>query len=135
MQIGVQTKNVVYDDCPEEGFAKLKQAGFSCADFSLNGYLANTALYRGEVNSFFDRSVPELEQFFAPHRRGAKEAGICINQMHMPYPNYVPGGSRELNAYLRNVVAPKSLLICAYIGCTYMGVNGCKLARYLGSDE
>ena len=58
MQIGVQTKNVVYDDCPEAGFLRLKQAGFSCADFSLNGYLANSALYRGERNSFFDKSKP-----------------------------------------------------------------------------
>lgn len=135
MQIGVQTKNVVYDEHPKEGFARLKQAGFSCADFSLNGYLTNTALYRGELNSFFDRSATELEQYFTPHRQGAKEAGIEINQMHMPYPNYVPGGSHELNAYLRDVVAPKSMQVCAFFGCPYMVVHGFKLARFLGSEE
>lgn len=135
MQIGVQTKNIVYDDCPEEGFFKMKQAGFTCADFSLNGYLTNTALYQQHLNSFFDQSVEELEQYFAPHRLGAERAGIKINQMHMPYPNYVPGGSQELNDYLRNVVAPKSLGVCAYFGCPYIVVHSFKLARFLGSEE
>lgn len=135
MQIGVQTKNVVYDDCPEKGFLRLKQAGFSCADFSLNGYLTNTVLYRGERNLFFDKSFPELERYFTPHKLGAEKAGIYINQMHMPYPNYVPGESRELNAYLRDVVAPKSLQVCAYFGCPYIVVHGFKLARFLGSEE
>lgn len=135
MRIGVQTQNVVYDDCPEEGFLRLKQAGFSCADFSLNGYLTNTSLYQGELNSFFDRTVQELEQYFAPHKLGAEKAGIYINQMHMPYPNYVPGGRKELNAYLRDVVAPKSLQVCAYFGCPYIVVHGFKLARFLGSEE
>ena len=35
--------------------------------------------------------------------------------MHMPYPNYVPNGKKELNEYLRNVVAPKSMKICAFL--------------------
>lgn len=135
MQIGVQTKNVVYDDCPEQGFFALKQAGFSCADFSLNGYLTNTDLYQKKLNSFFDKSVQELEQYFAPHRLGAERAGIYVNQMHMPYPNYVPGAGRELNAYLRDVVAPKSLQVCAFFGCPYIVVHGFKLARFLGSEE
>lgn len=135
MRIGVQTKNVVYDDRPEDGFRRLKQAGFSCADFSLNGYLTNISLYQGERNAFFDKSVQELEQYFAPHKLGAAKAAIEINQMHMPYPNYVPGGTRELNAYLREVVAPKSLQVCAYFGCPHIVVHGFKLARFLGSEE
>ena len=79
--IGVQTKNVVNDNHPKEGFAMLKQAGFSCADFSLNDYLSNTSLYQSELNSFFDKSVQELEDFFTSHKQGAKAAGITINQM------------------------------------------------------
>lgn len=135
LQIGVQTKNVVEDEHPGEGFAILKDAGFSCADFSLNGYLTNTDLYRSQVNSFFDKSTGELERFFAPHKAGAAEAGIRINQMHMPYPVYVPQAKGEINDYLRNVVAPKSLEICAFFGCPYIVVHGFKLAHFLGSEE
>ena len=135
LRIGVQTKNVIEDEHPEDGYALLKASGFSCVDFSLNGYLLNTALYQSEVNSFFDQTMQELEQFFAPHKKGAKSAGITINQMHMPYPNYVPKGSKELNDYLWNVVAPKSMEICAFMGCPYIVVHGFKLAYYLGSER
>lgn len=135
MQIGVQTKDVVYDLNPGDGFEMLKKTGFSCADFSLNSYLTNTSLYKFELNEFFNKSECELEQFFAPHKEGAKKAGIYINQMHMPYPNYVPNGSRELNDYLWNNVAPKSMKICAFFECPYIVMHGFKLARNLGSEE
>lgn len=135
LRIGVQTKNVVEDRHPEEGFALLKRAGFSCADFSLNGYLTNTSLYQSEINAFFDKPIGELERFFTSHKYGAEAAGITISQMHMPYPSYVPGGSRELNDYLWNIVAPKSMEICAFFGCPYIVVHGFKLAHFLGSEE
>lgn len=135
LRIGVQTKNVVEDRHPEEGFAMLRRAGFSCADFSLNGFLTNNDLYRQKVNSFFDKSRGELELFFAPYKIGAQAAGIVVSQMHMPYPLYVPGGGREINDYLWNVVAPKSMEICAFFNCPYIVVHGFKLARFLGSQE
>lgn len=135
MKIGVQTKNVIEDRNPLEGFGLLRQAGFTCCDFSLNAYLLNSSLYRSETNDFFDQSEHELEAFFMPHKDAAKAAGIRISQMHMPYPNYVPGGSRELNDYLWNVVAPKSMKICAFFGCPYIVVHGFKLAYFLGSEE
>ena len=135
LKTGVQTRNAVADENPREGFEILKRAGFACCDFSLNGYLMNSAIYQSERNAFFDRTVQELEAFFTPHKRGAEAAGIAVSQMHMPYPVYVPGGDEELNAYLRNVVAPKSLEICAFFGCSYLVVHGFKLARFLGSEE
>ena len=60
LQIGVQTKNVVNDECPEAGFKILHQTGFSCADFSLNGYLLNTDLYNANVNKFFEKPICHL---------------------------------------------------------------------------
>lgn len=135
MQIGVQSKNVVYDTHPEEGFSILKRAGFTSADFSLNSYLMNTSLYQLEKNSFFDKSIQELENYFMPHKNGADTAGIRINQMHMPYPVYVPMANKELNDYLWKEVAPKSMMICAFFGCSYIVIHGCKLARFLGSEE
>lgn len=133
--IGVQTRNIVDDKCPEKGFKALKNAGFSCADFSLNGYLKNSDLYNFQKNSFFDQSVEELETFFEAHKKGAEAAGILINQMHMPYPVYVPNADKKLNEYLFQKVAPKSLHICKYFNCSYIVLHGFKLARFLGSEE
>lgn len=135
LELGVQTKNIVEDQNPGKGFRMMKEAGFSCADFSLNYYLTNTMLYRSERNHFFDRSERELEEFFTPHEQGARAAGIRIHQMHMPYPIYIPNGKQELNDYLWKVVGPKSLAVCAFFGCRYLVVHGFKLARNLGSEE
>lgn len=135
LKVGTQTKNVVYDDNPAEGFQMLKRCGFDCCDFSLNSYLLNTDLYAQKLNRFFDKSDSEFEAYFAPHKKAAKENGIIINQMHMPYPNYIPNGCKEINDYLINVVAPKSMKICKYLECPYIVVHGLKLARQLGSEE
>lgn len=135
MQIGVQTQNVIYDDNPGRGFELLRNTGFSCADFSLNSYLKNKSLYRYERNEFFDRSDAELEEYFKSHKQAAASSGIVINQMHMPYPNYVPGADQEFNDYLWKVVAPKSMRICAYFDCSYIVMHGFKLAYHLGTEE
>ncbi|MBQ5676434.1 MAG: sugar phosphate isomerase/epimerase, partial [Lachnospiraceae bacterium] len=135
LQIGVQSKNIIEDANPLAGFVMLKEAGFSCVDFSLNGYLTNTSLYEGEKNRFFDHTDSELEAYFASHRMGARENGISIHQMHMPYPIYIPNGKTELNEYMWNVVAPKSMKICNYLDCKYLVIHGFKLARYLGSEQ
>ncbi|MCR5012744.1 MAG: TIM barrel protein [Lachnospiraceae bacterium] len=135
LRIGVQSKNVVFDDDPAAGFLTLKQSGFDCCDFSLNNYLKNTDLYQENINRFFDRSVTELEDYFAPHKAGAAEAGIKINQMHMPYPTFVPGAKKETNDYLWNEVGPKSMEICRFLECPHIVVHGFKLERYYGSEE
>ncbi len=135
LSIGVQTKNVVEDADPAAGFEMLRRTGFSCADFSLNYYLTNISLYKQKRNDFFDQSDGELEKFFAPHKKAAQISGIRIHQMHMPYPAYIPGGSRELNEYLWHEVAPKSMRLCAYFDCRYIVIHGFKLAHHLGSEE
>lgn len=135
LELGVQTKEIVRDEDPEQGFRLLREAGFSCADFSLNAYLLNLDIYDAHLNAFFDADMEELERFFTPHKQGAARAGVRIHQMHMPYPIFVPRGTDEVNAYLWQQVAPKSVRICAFFGCQYLVVHGFKLARELGSED
>ncbi len=135
LSVGVQSKNIISDDYPIEGFEMLKRAGFTCCDFSLNSYLPNTALYEHRRNDFFDQPLHKLKAFFEPHREAAQVTGVRINQTHMPYPNYVPGAPKEINEYLLKVVAPKSMEICAFFECPYIVVHGFKLAGALGSEQ
>lgn len=135
LEIGVQTHNAVKDENPDEGFAMLKDAGFTCCDFSLNMYLKNTDLYQHRVNGFFDPSAEEIEKFFKPHKETAKKHGVRIHQMHMPYPNFIPGAPDEINDYLLHEMAPKSLKLCAYLDCKYIVVHGLKVKQYYGSEE
>lgn len=132
--IGVQTKNVIDDNNPQIGFDMLKSCGFDCADFSLNSYLTNMDLYENKLNKFFDSSIQELECYFTPHKQAARKSGITINQMHMPYPIYIPTGKKEVNQYLWYEVAPKSLMLCKFLECPYIVIHGLKLAKFLGSE-
>ena len=133
--IGVQTLNVIEDECPERGARMLREAGFAAVDFSLHGYLTNKNIYGSNINHFFEQSVEELEKFFTPHKEALSKAGLDVWQMHMPYPIYVPRGSRQLNEYLRKNVAPKSMHLCKFLGCRYIVIHGFKLAYYAGSEE
>ena len=135
LKSGVQTLNVVDDECPNSGFAAIKAAGFDTVDFSLHEYLKNKDIYGSRINHFFEKSVSELENFFTPHKRAMEENGLTAFQMHMPYPVYVPRGSKQLNDYLRKNVAPKSLHICKFLDCKYIVVHGFKLAYYVGSED
>lgn len=135
LEVGVQTQNAISDENPYEGFEMLRQAGFTCCDFSLNGYLKNTDIYRANKNNFFDQSVEELESFFAKHKEAAGKSKICINQMHMPYPIFIPNGKDKLNDYLWNQVAPKSMEICRFLECPNIVVHGFKLSRFWGTEE
>lgn len=135
LALGVQTQNAVRDGHEAEDFAMIRRAGFTSVDFSLHGYLKNKEIYGQNINHFFDRSDRELEEFFDPHKKAAEQAGIVIGQMHMPYPIYVPTGSRKINAYLWREVAPKSMKLCHFLGCHHIVVHGMKLARFLGSEE
>lgn len=135
IEIGVQTWNVVDDKNPQSGFEMLHRAGFTCCDFSLNGYLRNVAIYQEKINNFFDSSIVELKNFFSSHKEAAKKAGIRINQMHMPYPLYVPTANNQVNSYLRDCVIPKSIELCHFFGCKYIVIHGMKLSQYVGSES
>lgn len=133
--IGVQTKEAINDACPEEGFCLLKEAGFSHVDFSLNKYMINKDIYQMKNSHFFDKPIEDLKEYFRPHKEAASKYGIAIGQMHMPYPAYVPQGKAELNDYLWNEMAPKSMQICHYLECPYIVIHGFKLAYFLGSED
>ena len=135
LRIGVQTQNVIDDQNPEIGFKLLNYSGFDCVDFSLHGYLKNTEIYEGRRNDFFDKTIADLESYFKPHLSAARAFGISIHQMHMPYPIFNPCGDRELNDYLINTVAPKSLQLCAFFDCKYIVIHGLKLIHFVGSEE
>lgn len=135
LETSVQSRRIVYDENPLEGFTKMKKAGFDCCDFSLNDYLRNKDIYQNRLNSFFSKTTEELLEYFTSHKEAAKVAGIKIHQMHMPYPNYVPDAKDEVNEFLLKEMAPKSMEICHFLECKYIVIHGVKTRRFTGSEE
>lgn len=132
LAVGVQSKGIVYDNDPLEGFEMIKRAGFSCCDFRLDSYLTDSSFGFPEDHDFFQRSVGELKSFFAPHKEAAEIAGIEIHQMYMPYPVYISNIRDERSRSLIQTAASKSMEICAFFQCPYMVVHGLDLAGISG---
>lgn len=135
IRIGMQTQNIVNDAEPGSGFALIHDAGFSSADFSLNAYLKKKDAGSNQMDLFFEKSVSELEAFFLPYKAAAADSEIAIHQMHMPYPIYMPYENKQVNRYLTEMVAPKSIRVSSFLGCRYLVVHGFKLAQLLGSEQ
>ena len=135
LQIGIQTKNIISDECPSEGFGLLKKVGFSNVDFSLDNYLITKDLYPLNGRDFFAKSIEELKEYFTPHKEAAQKAGVRIHQMHMPAPIFVPTRKKEVNEYLWLEVAEKCMHICSFLECPYIVIHGFKMAMFLGSEE
>lgn len=133
--ISVQSDLAVVPENPFEDLKRLKRVGIQAIDFSLHAYLKNKQLYQKELTTFFDKTEEELYAYFNPLKQAIEECDMEVFQMHMPYPNYVPGAAAELNQYLRDEVAVKSLKICKFLNCKYIVIHGFKLARFLGSEE
>lgn len=133
--ISVQSDIAVSPEHPLEDLKRLKGIGFCAIDFSLHAFLKNKQLYQKELNTFFDKTEEELYEYFRPLKEALAECDMEVFQMHMPYPNYVPGASEELNGYLRDVVAVKSMKLCKFLNCKYIVIHGFKLAKFLGSEE
>ena len=124
LAVGVQSKGIVYDKDPLEGFEMMKRAGFSCCDFSLDSYFTNRSFCSPKDDDFFQQSVRELKNFFAPHKEAADTAGIKINQMRMPgLINITDAAKGKINDLIQTA-AVKSMEICAFFGCPYIVVHG-----------
>ncbi len=134
LAVGVQSKGIVYDNDPLEGFEMMKRAGFSCCDFSLDSYFTDMSFNSPKGNDFFQKSVQELKDFFASHKKAAEIAGVKIHQMRMPSSANIPNMAVEIDESLMHTVASKSMEICAFFGCPYLVVSGFDAANGIGGE-
>jgi len=126
LEIGVQTKGLLPEKSPQVAMKQIKEAGFSRIDIGLDVFLKNKELYEGKVNSFFDKSLEELCEYFAPYVEAMIAYGIRPSQMHAPYPVRVED-RWEQNAYMQSVVIPKNLVIAEFLGVPYVVIHPFKM--------
>lgn len=131
ISIGVQTKGIIPDVSISKGLTMIKDAGFDCIDFNLDSFLRNTDLYAGNLNSFFDFSVENLELYFQQYRDEMDRLGLKASQMHAPYPIWVDL-KWEQNDYMFENVIPKSIIIAKTLGVPWVVVHPAKMQRLHG---
>lgn len=133
IDIGVQTKGILPEKSVEEGFAQIRKAGFTRIDFNLDTFLKNSDLYAGQLNTFFDKSIDEITEYFKVYKRNMDKMDIRASQMHAPYPVRVEGRN-EQNIYMQTEVIPKSIRIAEILKVPYMVIHPFKMQYLYGRN-
>lgn len=128
LEIGVQTKGIISmeDGGPWEGFKKIHAAGFNRVDFNLDAFLLNSNIYAGKLNSFFDKELTEIVNYFAEYRRAMEHYGINPSQMHAPYPVRVQARP-DVTHYMQTEVIPKSIVVAEVLEVPWTVIHPFKL--------
>lgn len=128
LKIGVQTKGIISkeDGGPWEGFKKIHDAGFDRVDFNLDAFLLNSDIYSGKINSFFDKELSEVADYFAEYKKAMDYYGIEPSQMHAPYPVRVQARP-EITYYMQTQVIPKSIVVAETLGVPWTVIHPFKL--------
>lgn len=134
IRIGVQTKGLLPCIDTMRAFETIRNAGFDCVDFNLDSFLPNSSLYSGQINSFFDFSVRELNLLFGEYKAQMDSVGLKASQMHAPYPIWVDN-RKEQNDYVMTNVIPKSLAIAKIMEIPWVVIHPMKMQKFYGKDE
>lgn len=136
LTIGVQTKGIITkeDNNIWEGLRKIHNAGFEKIDFNLDAFLLNSDVYSGKINTFFDKELSEIMDYFIEYRKAMDHYHISPSQMHAPYPVRVPGRP-DITAYMQTKVIPKSIVVAEVIGAPWMVIHPFKLQYTHGKAQ
>ena len=125
LKIGTQTSGWYNVNDPDGSFAFIKSCGFDAVDFNIDIFIPVNDMAKkqekGPYHSFFDKSVEELLDYFAPVKSAAEKHGITVCQMHGPDKLWFPERD-ELNDYLIGVFE-KCFAVCAYMDCPAIVVH------------
>ena len=117
LRVGTQSDNWYSDLDPDGSIAYIKSCGFDAVDFNLNNYvrIKDESGWVKPYSSFYDKSLEELYEFFAPLKAACKKHDVVIAQVHGPFPNWY-AGMPELNEYILTMME-KCCAICAFLDC------------------
>lgn len=115
LEISVQSACWYSDNDPDAGFKFIKECGFEAVDFNIDNHLPPSAITKGPLTDFYDKSVEELLEFYRPIKAAADKYGVAFAQMHAPFPLWVKD-NEEVNAYMI-MVMEKTLAVAQFLGC------------------
>lgn len=113
-KISVQSARWYDEQHPEESMKYIKECGFEALDYSIDSLFRRT-LDEERLTSLFDRSVPEIVEYYTPLKKSANEHGISIGQAHGPLVVYHKGNPEKTEYYLR--ITEKMIAACQFLEC------------------
>ena len=113
-KISVQSARWYDEQHPEESMKYIKECGFEALDYSIDSLFRRT-LDEERMTSLFDRSVPEIVEYYTPFKKSADAHGISFGQAHGPLIVYHKGNPEKTEYYLR--ITEKMLAACQFLEC------------------
>ena len=132
LTVCVETAVWYEDEKPAEGIRFIKDCGFDGIDYNF-GKLYRDTLDAENLTSFYDNSLEELYDYFAPLKKALEDNKVEMSQSHGLFPvGYVDNPART--AY--NIeVTEKHIALCAYLGCPAIVIHGTSAPELTKAEE
>ena len=124
LKVGAQSCGFYRYEDPIGSLEYIKARGFQSIDFNIDLKMPIGKLVKqpeGPFESYFSRSEEEIVNDFLPLKDAIEKTGVTVDQMHAPFPCYIPGMD-ALNEYLFESIL-KSMAVCQLIGCPAIVVH------------
>lgn len=124
LKVGVQSCGFYRYDDPVGSLEYAKSMGFQSIDFNIDLKMPVGKIVKqqnGPFDTFFSQSEEEIVEYFRPLKDAIEKTGVTVDQMHAPFPCYIPGMD-EVNEYLFESIL-KSMAVCQLIGCPAIVVH------------
>jgi len=121
LEICIQSSKWYDENDPVGSIKMISECGFEAIDYNMDTQLSIKAIKNGERSDFFDKSIDEIIEYYAPLKQACEKYNVKVAQMHAPFPLYVLN-NEELNDYLIMSVE-KSCAVCKYLGCENIVVH------------
>ncbi len=132
LNVCVETAVWYEEDQQLEGLRFIKECGFEGIDYYF-GRLYRDTLDTEKLTSFYDKSLEELYDFFAPLKKAMEETGVEMPQSHGLFPvGFVDDPARTDYSI---AVTEKHIALCAYLGCPAIVIHGTTAPKLTKDEE
>lgn len=120
MLLSVQTAPILDYYGIDEGFRRIKEAGFDGVDFNIDHTLPGGKIRANDCTGFFDMTDEEMIEATRPYKEAAEKYGVKFIQAHAPFPTMVK--EQATNEYVLHALK-KTIMLMDYVGCPNLIVH------------
>ena len=132
LTVCVETAVWYEDEKPAKGIRYIKDCGFDGIDYNF-GKLYRDTLDVEKLTSFYDKSLEELYDYFAPLKKALEENKVEMSQSHGLFPVGFVGEPARTDYNIQ--VTEKHIALCAYLGCPAIVIHGTSAPQLTKAEE
>ena len=125
MRISSDTSTMVRQFGAKDAFRMIREAGFDAVDWGIDTDWKIAQIGAAEClegHTVFEKTLPEIETYFAEQLTEIRRNGLAITQAHAPFPAYLPGRPDILEYAIE--IYKQVIRFCAAVDCPRVVVHG-----------